>query len=111
VDAKDLRDLVEFSTDGPLHHPLFESERLWSELVCLERTHQIGPIVDPLSDAIFTVVAGEVAIQVDRHRKRLQQWGAVLVPAKTEVTITNASVEPAVVLIVAAPPPVPRPAP
>src|SRR5437667_11949771 len=108
MEIRDLRDLIAFSAQGPEHVSLFESERLWSELICLERAQLMGPISDPESDAIFTVVAGEVVLQVDRHRKRIGQWGAVLVPAGSDVAVTNASMEPAVVLIVTAPPPVPR---
>ena len=54
---------------------------------------------------MFLVVAGEVVIQVDRGRKRVQQWSTVLAPAGGEVTISNASTEPAVILVTAAPPP------
>src|SRR5437870_9413342 len=49
--AKNLKDLVGFSKKEPTHNALFESERLWSELVCLERSQQIGPVTDPASDA------------------------------------------------------------
>jgi quercetin dioxygenase-like cupin family protein len=108
VDTKDLRDLVRFSEDGPRHEALYESDRLWSEVVCLQEAQGLGPISDPDSDAICAVVAGRVAIQVDRSRKRLGQWGTVLVPAGSELTVKNASEEPAVILLVAAPPPTPR---
>ena len=70
-----------------------------------QRTQRVGPIGDPTSDALFVVVAGEVVIQVDRGRKRVKQWSAVLAPAGGEVTISNASTEPAVILVTAAPPP------
>jgi hypothetical protein len=53
------------------------------------------------------VVAGEVVIQVDKSRTRVKQWAAVLAPAGGEVTISNASTEPAVILVTAAPPPAP----
>ncbi len=105
MDARDLRDLVHFDPDGAATHELFETEHLWSQLICLERTQRVGPIGDPTSDALFVVVAGEVVIQVDRARKRVQQWAAVLAPAGGEVTISNASTEPAVILVTAAPPP------
>jgi mannose-6-phosphate isomerase-like protein (cupin superfamily) len=108
VNAKDLRDLVHFSEEGPRHGVLFESDHLWSEVVCLERAQELGPIADRDSDAICVLVAGEVAIQVDRGRKRIGQWQTVLVPAGSELTLRNASEEPAVVLLVAAPPPTPR---
>jgi quercetin dioxygenase-like cupin family protein len=109
VKSKDLRDLVHFSEDGPHHETVFESAHLWSEVVCLERAQSLGPISDPDSDGVCTVLAGEVAIQVDLGRKRLEQWGVVLVPAGSKLTVKNASEEPAVVLLLAAPPPTPRP--
>lgn len=108
METRDLKDLVEFSPEAVRTRPVLESERLWSQLVCLERNQQFGPVVDHDSDAIFTVVAGEVVVQVGRRRKRLGQWGAALVPAASRVVVTNASGDPAVVLIVAAPPPTPR---
>jgi redox-sensitive bicupin YhaK (pirin superfamily) len=109
VDAKDLRDLVRFDDDGPRHEPLFQSDHLWSEVLCLQGPQGIGPIADRDSDAICTVLAGRVAVQVDRTRKRLEQWGSALVPKGSELTINNASEDPAVVLLVAAPPPTPHP--
>ncbi len=108
MDTKDLRNLVSFSEDGPRHESLFESGHLWSEVVCLQGAQGLGPISDPDSDAICAVVAGRVAVQVNRDRKRLGQWGAVLVPSGSELTIRNASEEPAVILLVAAPPPTTR---
>jgi quercetin dioxygenase-like cupin family protein len=105
VNATDLRDLVHFSDDGPVHAPVHESERLWSELVCLDRNQGIGPITDPDSDAICLVVTGKIVVQLDRGRKRLSQWETVLVPAGSSLVVTNASPDPAVVLLVAAPPP------
>ena len=106
MEARDLRDLVHFDPNGAATHEVFETEHLWSQLICLERTQRVGPIGDPASDALFIVVAGEVVIQVDKDRKRVQQWSAVLAPAGGEVTISNASTEPAVILVTAAPPPV-----
>jgi quercetin dioxygenase-like cupin family protein len=103
--SKNLRDVVRFSSKAPVRSTLYETERLWSELVCMERNQQIGPLGDPGSDAVCTVVAGEVVVQLGRARKRLPQWGTVLVPAGTELHVTNATEEPAVVLLVAAPPP------
>jgi len=108
VDAKNLRDLVGFDPEEPARTDVFESDRLWSELVCLERNQQLGPVSDPDSDAVFLVVAGEVVMQLGQRRKRLKQWGVLLAPALGEVTVTNASEDPAVVLVVAAPPPTPR---
>jgi glyoxylate utilization-related uncharacterized protein len=105
MDAKDLRDLVRFDENGPRHEPLYETERLWSELVCLDRNDALGPISDAESDALVLVITGKVVVQVDRSRKRREQWETALVPAGSELSISNASGDPAVVLIVASPPP------
>lgn len=105
MEARDLRELVRFDEDGPSHATLFETDRLWSEVVCLDRNQGVGPIADPDSDALVLVVTGQVVVQVDRGRKRREQWETALVPAGSELTITNATGEPAVVLLVAAPPP------
>ena len=101
----DIRELVHFSDDEPRRRTLIESERLWSEIVCLQQSQGMGPVRDDESDGILVVLAGEVAAQVGKGRARMKQWEAVDVPAGLELTIRNASEEPAVVLLVVAPPP------
>ena len=102
---RDLRDLVHFSDDEARHETLFESEHLWSEVICIQGSQGLGPMSDPASDAVLAVLSGEVAAQVDKDRSRMKQWESVLVPAGAQLTIRNASVDPAVLLLVAAPPP------
>ena len=101
----DIRDLVHFSDDEPRRRTLLEGERLWSEIVCLQGSQGVGPIRDDGADGIVVVLAGEVATQVGKGRARMKQWEAVEVPAGLELTMRNASDEPAVVLLVVAPPP------
>jgi len=108
MEARDLRDLVRFAEEGPRHEPLFESEHLWSEVVNLDKNQSLGTIRDDDSDAIVLVVTGKVVVQVDRKRKRLEQWETALIPAGSELFVANATGDPAVVLLVAAPPPVSR---
>jgi glyoxylate utilization-related uncharacterized protein len=105
VKTLDIRDLVHFSDDEPRRRTLIEGERLWSEIVCLQQAQGHGPIRDDASDGILVVLAGEVAAQVGKGRARMKQWETVEVPAGLELTIRNASEEPAVVLLVVAPPP------
>jgi mannose-6-phosphate isomerase-like protein (cupin superfamily) len=105
VEQESLKRFVHFSADGVRRETVFETDRLWSQVLCFERNQSVGPITDSDSDGIFLVVAGEAVFQVDGKRKRLEQWGSVLVPAGTEVTVTNASVDPLVVFLMAAPPP------
>lgn len=105
--SRDIRDLVHFGDDEPRHDMLFESDRLWSQIVCLQGAQGLGPVSDGNADALVAVLSGEVAVQVGRDRTRMKQWGSVLVPAGNELTIRNASAEPTVVLLVTAPPPEP----
>jgi len=103
--TRDIRDLVHFIDDGARTEVLFESPRLWSQVVCLQGSQGHGPVVDEGADSIAAVLSGEVAAQVGNGRARMHQWEAVLVPAGEAFTVRNASPEPAVVLLVLAPPP------
>lgn len=105
MEAKDLTDLVHFSPEEPATRDLFETPRLWAQILCLERNQQHGPVADQRADGLFVILAGEVVVQVGRGRKRLRQWGSTVAAAGSEVTLTNASADPAVVLVVTAPPP------
>ena len=105
VEQANLKRFVHFSADGVRRETVFETDRVWTQVLCFERNQTIGPITDADSDGIFLVVAGEAVFMVDGKRKRLEQWGTVLVPAATEVTVTNASVEPLVLFLMTAPPP------
>ncbi len=104
---RDIRDLVHFSDDEPRHETLFESEHLWSEVICLQSAQGLGPMTDAASDAVLLVLSGEIATQVGKSRERMKQWESLLVPAGSELTLKNASEDPSVVLLIAAPPPTP----
>ena len=104
--TRDIRDLVHFDDDEPHHETLSETEHLWTRVVCLQDNQALGPMGDTTSDAFLTVLAGEVAAQIDTGRARLKQWESATVPAGSELTLRNASEEPSVVLLVVAPPPV-----
>jgi mannose-6-phosphate isomerase-like protein (cupin superfamily) len=102
---RDIRDLIWFADDAARQETLFESEHLWSQIVCLQGSQGIGPMVDPESDAVMAVLAGEVAAQIGKGRARMGQWESVLVPHGEELNIRNASAEPSVVMLVVSPPP------
>ena len=103
--TRDIRDLVWFSEDEARTDTLFESERLWSQVVCLQKAQGLGPMTDAEADAFVTVLAGQVSAQSGKGRARMGQWESILVPAGTDLTLRNASDEPSVVLMVLAPPP------
>jgi quercetin dioxygenase-like cupin family protein len=108
VEQTNLKDHVRFSPDTVRRETVFDTDRMWAEVLCFERSQRIGPVMDSDSDALFTVAAGQAVFQVGNERKRAGQWDTVLVPAGSEVTVTNASADPLVLFLVAAPPPVPR---
>lgn len=107
VDAADLRDFVEFEADGVVTRDVFWSDRITARVISVDVNRAFGPAGDPEADAMLTILAGEAVFQVGRRRRRMQQWGSVLVEAGQEVVATNASGEPLVLLLVTAPPPAP----
>jgi glyoxylate utilization-related uncharacterized protein len=103
--TRNLTDLIHFTDDAPRTEVLAETERLWSQVVCLQGAQGIGPVRDDAADGLLVVLAGEVAAQVGKGRARMRQWETVTVPAGEELTIRNASPDPGVVLLVLSPPP------
>ena len=103
--TRDVRDLVHFDEVGAHEQTLYETDQLFSRVICLQAAQDVGPMGDPRADAVCLVLAGEVSAQVGRGRSRMRQWETALVPAGSELTLRNASEDPAVVLLVTAPPP------
>jgi glyoxylate utilization-related uncharacterized protein len=103
--TRDLTDLVHFTEETPRTEVLAETERLWSQVICLQGNQGVGPMHDADADGMVVVLSGEVATQVGKGRARMRQWHTTVVPAGEELTIRNASVEPSVVLVILAPPP------
>jgi glyoxylate utilization-related uncharacterized protein len=103
--TRDVRDLVHFDEAQARHETLFETDRLFSQVICLQKNQGLGPMGDPDADAVCLILAGEVSVQVGKGRSRMQQWETVLVAAGDELTVRNASDEPGVILLVTAPPP------
>jgi quercetin dioxygenase-like cupin family protein len=105
MQSRSLKDLVHFDADDVRRETLFETGNLFSEVLCFDAKQRVGPMEDPEADALFTVLAGEGRFNVGRRSRTIRQWGSVLVPAGSEVTVINLHDEPMVVLMVASPPP------
>ncbi len=103
--TRDVTDLVFFDEESARIEPLFETERLFSQIICLQEAQTVGPMTDERADGLVIVLAGEVAAQVGKGRARMRQWSSVTVPAGDDLTLRNASPDPSVVLLVLAPPP------
>jgi mannose-6-phosphate isomerase-like protein (cupin superfamily) len=105
MQSRSLKDLVHFDPEDVRRETLFETGNLFSEVLCFDSKQHVGPMEDADADAMFTVLAGEGRFNVGRRSKTLRQWGSVLVPAGSQVTVINLHEEPMVVLMVASPPP------
>ena len=103
--TRDLTDLVRFTDEAARTEVLAETAQLWSQVVCLQGNQGLGPMRDADADGLVVVLSGEVAAQVGKSRARMPQWHTAVVPAGEDLTLRNASEEPAVVLLVLAPPP------
>lgn len=103
--TRDVRDLVRFDEHEARHEILYETDRLFGQVICLQQSQSLGPVGDPQADAVCLIIAGEVSVQVGIGRRRMKQWETVLVPGGEDLTLRNASDEPGVVLLIAAPPP------
>ncbi len=100
-----VTDLVHFGDDDARTEVLYETERFFTQVVCVQGSQGIGPMSDPDAEGLVLVLAGEVSTQVGKARARMTQWESVLVPPGESLTLRNASPEPSVVLLVLAPPP------
>jgi glyoxylate utilization-related uncharacterized protein len=103
--TRNVTDLIYFDEEAARTEVLFETEQLFSQVLCLQEAQGVGPMQDAASDGLLVVLSGEVAAQIGRNRARMKQWASATVPAGDELTIRNASPEPSVVLLVLAPPP------
>jgi glyoxylate utilization-related uncharacterized protein len=105
MQTRDLTELVHFSEEEARRSVLYDSVRMFAQVICLQDNQISGPMSDPESEGIVTILAGEVAAQIGKGRARMKQWETALVPSGEDLTLRNASSEPAVVLLILAPPP------
>ena len=105
MQTRNLTDLIHFSDDAARTEVLHETGKLWSQIVCLQGAQTHGPVSDASADGLVVVLSGEIAVQVGKGRARMRQWETAAIDAGSDLTLRNASPEPAVVLLVLAPPP------
>ena len=79
--TRTLTDLVHFTEETPRTEVLFETGKLWSQVICLQGAQGVGPLADEDADGLLFVLSGEVAAQVGKARARLKQWGTAPIPA------------------------------
>jgi quercetin dioxygenase-like cupin family protein len=84
---------------------LFETERFFLDVYCLEPGQAQKQHAHPGNDKIYAVLEGRVLAQVAGEEQELKQGEVVLVPAGDEHGIVNQSGERAAVLVFMAPRP------
>jgi quercetin dioxygenase-like cupin family protein len=84
---------------------LFETERMFFDVYCLEPGQAQKPHAHAGSDKIYAVVDGAIVAQVGGEEQELRAGEAVLAPAGKEHGIVNRSSARAAVLVFMAPKP------
>ena len=85
---------------------LFESERFFLDVYCLEPGQSQKAHAHAGSDKVYAVLEGSVHARVGSEEQRLEAGDAVLAPAGSEHGIENRSQARAAVLVFMAPRPV-----
>ena len=85
---------------------LFESERFFLDVYCLEPGQSQKAHAHAGSDKVYAVLEGSVHARVGNEEQRLESGDAVLAPAGSEHGIENRSQARAAVLVFMAPRPV-----
>jgi quercetin dioxygenase-like cupin family protein len=84
---------------------LFETERMFFDVYCLEPGQAQKPHAHAGSDKVYAVVDGAIVVQVGGEEQELRAGEAVLAPAGQEHGIVNRSSARAAVLVFMAPKP------
>lgn len=84
---------------------LFETERFFLDVYCLEPGQAQKPHAHAGSDKVYVVLEGEVEVRVGDETGTLRAGDAVLAPAGPDHGVTNRSSARAALLVMMAPPP------
>ena len=84
---------------------LFETERFFCDIYCLEAGQSQKQHSHPVNDKVYAVLEGTVAAQVAGEERDLSAGEAVLVPAGAEHGLVNRSGKRAALLVFMAPHP------
>ena len=84
---------------------LFETERFFCDVYCLEPGQSQKAHAHAGSDKVYAVLEGKVEVRVAGETATLSQGEAALAPAGKEHAVANRSGAPAALLVFLAPPP------
>ncbi len=94
-----------FRRDKMAKNTLFETERMFCDVYCLEPGQEQSAHVHGGSDKVYSVLEGAPTFQVDGETRQLRAGEAVLAPAGSSHGVKNAGPNQAVMLVFMAPRP------
>src|SRR4029078_1061091 len=94
--TRNVTDLIYFDDETARTEVLYETEQLFSQVICLQEAQGSGPVTDAASEGLLVVLSGEVSAQIGRTRARMKQWVSATVPAGDELTPRHPQTHPPV---------------
>lgn len=105
LDIKNFQTLRKFAADKMQKHNLFETERFFCDVYCLEPGQSQKPHAHEGSDKVYAVLEGTVHAQVGDEERPLAAGEIVHAPAGVSHGISNRSSGRAALLVFMAPRP------
>jgi mannose-6-phosphate isomerase-like protein (cupin superfamily) len=101
-----IAEAIQFSQDKMKKNGLFETERLFCDLYCLEPGQAQTPHTHEGSDKIYFVVQGKALFRIGPEEKVLGEQEIVIAPSGERHGVSNPGPDRLVLLVVVAPKPV-----
>jgi quercetin dioxygenase-like cupin family protein len=105
LDKISIQDLIQFSPEKMRKIPLFESDRMFYDLYCLEPGQEQKVHAHDGSDKVYLALEGHPTVRIGSESEVIRRGEAVLAPAGVEHGVSNPESERAVLLVVMAPKP------
>ena len=102
---KSIKQALQFLPDKMKKNSLFETERLFCDLYCLEPGQEQGAHVHQGSDKIYFVLQGKGLFQVGDSEKELGKDEIAIAPSGQKHGVKNPGPERLVLLVLMAPKP------
>lgn len=98
-----IENMKEFSSEKMKKTNLFNTDRMFCDLYCLEARQFQKPHAHQGQDKVYYVLEGEGTFQIDDEKQSVQKGSAVLAPAGSVHGVTNHTTEALVLLVFMAP--------
>jgi mannose-6-phosphate isomerase-like protein (cupin superfamily) len=105
MDSKNIRAAARFAADKMVKASVFQTERLFYDVYCLEPGQAQKIHSHAGSDKVYLVLSGRAVVAIGDEERELGPDEAVLAPAGVAHGIRNAGSERVTALVVTTPPP------